>query len=389
MREVYLDYSATTPVKNQVLDEMLPYFSEKFGNPSSLYRIGSDSKDAIGVARQKVANLIGANEREIYFTSSGTEADNWAVISATKARLAKGNHIITTVIEHHAILHTCEYLEKNGFLVTYLGVDQEGRINLSDLENAITDKTTLITIMYANNEVGSIQPIKEIAQIAKAHDILFHTDAVQALGNVEIDVKELGIDMMSISAHKIYGPKGIGALYIRKGLVIPNLIHGGAQENNKRAGTENLTGIVGFGKAAEIAKNNLLSHIKEITSLRDYFIDELFSKIDGLDINGGMTSRLPGNANIVFQGVEGEALLLYMDVRGICASTGSACSSATFAASHVLQALGHPLERVYCSIRFTVGDFTTKEDIDYAVSEIVMIVEKLRAFSPLYIKKGK
>lgn len=388
MREVYLDYSATTPVKKSVLDEMLPYFSDKFGNPSSLYRIGSDSKDAIGTARQKVASLINANEREVYFTSSGTEADNWAVISAAKAKLTKGNHIITSVIEHHAILHTCAYLDKNGFDVTYLGVDEEGRINLSELENAITDQTTLITIMFANNEVGSIQPIKEIAQIARKHDVLFHTDAVQALGNIEIDVKELGIDMMSISAHKIYGPKGIGALYIRKGLMIPNLIHGGAQENNKRAGTENLTGIIGFGKAAELAKESLKSHIAQVTFLRDYFISELFSKIDGLDINGGMKSRLPGNANIVFQGVEGEALLLYMDVRGISASTGSACSSATFEASHVLKALGHPLERVYCSIRFTIGDFTTKEDIDYAVSEIVMIVEKLRAFSPLYIKKG-
>ena len=388
MREVYLDYSATTPVKKIVLDEMLPYFSEKFGNPSSLYRIGSESKDAIGLARQRVAELIGANEREIYFTSSGTEADNWAVISASKARLNKGNHIITSAIEHHAILHTCEYLEKNGFNVTYLGVDQEGRISLSELENAITEQTTLISIMFANNEVGSIQPVREIARIAKEHGILFHTDAVQALGNMEIDVKELGIDMMSISAHKIYGPKGIGALYIRKGLMIPNLIHGGAQENNKRAGTENLTGIVGFGKAAEIARIELVPHIKQVTYLRDYFIAELFSRIDGLEINGGMASRLPGNANIVFQGVEGEALLLYMDVRGICASTGSACSSATFAASHVLQALGHPLERVYCSIRFTIGDFTTKEDIDYAVKEIVMIVEKLRAFSPLYIKKG-
>ncbi len=389
MREVYLDYSATTPVKKAVLDEMLPYFSEKYGNPSSLYRIGSDSKDAISAARLKVSSLIGANEREVYFTSSGTEADNWAVISAAKARLSKGNHIITTVIEHHAILHTCEYLEKNGYDVTYLGVNQDGCISLLELESAITDKTTLITIMFGNNEVGSIQPIREIAEIAKKHNILFHTDAVQALGNVEIDVKELGIDMMSISAHKIYGPKGIGALYIRKGLMIPNLIHGGAQENNKRAGTENLTGIVGFGKAAELAEAELKPHIERITQLRDYFIDELFSKMDGLDINGGMKSRLPGNANIVFQGVEGEALLLYMDVRGICASTGSACSSATFAASHVLQALGHALERVYCSIRFTVGDFTTKEDIDYAVSEIEMIVKKLRAFSPLYIKKGK
>ena len=388
MREVYLDYSATTPVKKEVLEEMLPYFTEKFGNPSSLYRIGLESKDSLLVARKKVADLISASEREVYFTSSGTEADNWAVISGAKAREKKGNHIITTKIEHHAVLHACEYLEKNGFSVTYLGVNEAGLISLDELENAITDKTTLISIMYANNEIGSIQPIKEIAQIAKKHDVLFHTDAVQALGNIEIDVKDLGIDMMSISAHKIYGPKGIGALYIRKGLIIPNYMHGGAQENNKRAGTENLTGIVGFGKAAEICKSNISNHIEHVKGLRDYFIKELFSKIDDLEINGGMEHRLPGNANIVFTGVEGEALLLYMDVRGISASTGSACSSATFAASHVLQALSYPLERVYCSIRFTTGDFTTKEDIDYAVSEIEMIVAKLRAFSPLYVKKG-
>jgi cysteine desulfurase len=388
MREVYLDYSATTPVKKDVLDAMLPYFSEKFGNPSSLYRIGTDSKDAIAKARQQVASLIGANEREIYFTSSGTEADDWALICAAKAKLNKGNHIITTVIEHHAILHTCEYLEKNGYSVTYLDVDQDGIVDLTDLEKAIQENTTLISIMYANNEVGSIQAIKDIAAIAKKHDVLFHTDAVQALGNIDFNVKELGVDMMSISGHKIYGPKGIGALYIRKGLIIPNFMHGGAQENNKRAGTENLTGIVGFGKAAELSKSGLMEHITQIKNLRDYFIQELFEHIDGLEINGGMKSRLPGNVNIAFQGVEGEALLLYMDVRGISASTGSACSSATFAASHVLQALGHPLERVYCSIRFTIGDFTTKDDIDYVVTELKLMVAKLRAFSPLYKKKG-
>jgi cysteine desulfurase len=388
MREVYLDYSATTPVKKEVLEEMLPYFTEKFGNPSSLYRLGFESKDAIQLARKKLADLICASEREVYFTSSGTEADNWAVISGAKSRQKLGNHIITTKIEHHAILHSCEYLEKNGFEVTYLGVDKDGQINLEELKQAINDKTTLISIMYANNEIGSIQPIKEIAQIAKEHNILFHTDAVQALGNMHINVKELGIDMMSISSHKIYGPKGIGALYVRKGLLLPNYFHGGAQENNKRAGTENLTGIVGFGKAAELSMNNLEYHIKSVRELRDYFIKELFLKIPDIDVNGGMENRLPGNANIVFNGVEGEALLLYMDVKGISASTGSACSSATFAASHVLQALSYPLERVYCSIRFTIGDFTTKEDLDYAIGEIVMIVGKLRAFSPLYIKKG-
>ncbi|MEI8215614.1 MAG: IscS subfamily cysteine desulfurase [Eubacteriales bacterium] len=389
MREVYLDYSATTPVKKEVLDEMMPYFSEKFGNPSSLYRLGFDSKDAIQMARKKVADLISANDREIFFTSSGTEADNWAIISGVKSREKIGKHVITTQIEHHAVLHSCEYLEKNGYEITYLGVNQDGQINLTELENAITDKTALISIMFANNEIGSIQQIKKISEIARKYKVLFHTDAVQALGNIPIDVKDLGVDMMSLSAHKIYGPKGIGALYIRKGILLPNYIHGGAQENNKRAGTENLTGIVGFGKAAELSGMNLDFHIESIRKHRDYFISNLFDKIPDIDINGGMENRLPGNANIVFNGVEGEALLLYMDVKGISASTGSACSSATFAASHVLKALAHPLERVYCSIRFTIGDFTTKDDLDYAIDEIVMIVGKLRAFSPLYEKKGK
>ncbi|MDD4584155.1 MAG: cysteine desulfurase NifS [Eubacteriales bacterium] len=382
VRQVYLDYSATTPVKNKVLEEMLPYFSENFGNPSSLYQIGFKSKDAITLARSRVAQLIGAEDKEIYFTSSGTEADNWAVIGTAKKLKPKGNHIITSKIEHHALLHTCEYLEKEGYQVTFLNVDKKGMVSLEELERAITDRTILISIMFANNEVGTIQPIKEIAKIAKKHGVLFHTDGVQALGNLPIDVKELNVDMMSISAHKIYGPKGVGALYIRKGLTIPNLIHGGGQENKKRAGTENVPGIVGFGKAASLADENLASHIEKVRTLRDYFISQITTRIEDVVVNGDMEHRLPGNANLIFKYIEGEALLLYMDTKGIFASTGSACSSATFSPSHVLSAMGLPLEQVYSSIRFTVGDFTTKEDIDYAVDEIVEMVEKLRAFSP-------
>ncbi|MGI6748820.1 MAG: cysteine desulfurase NifS [Anaerovoracaceae bacterium] len=381
MRQVYLDYSATTPVKKEVLEEMLPYFSEKFGNPSSLYGIGLSAKTDINKARAKVAHLIGAEDREIYFTSGGTEADNWAVIGAARAKKSKGNHIITSAIEHHALLNTCQYLEKEGYEVTYVSVDSKGRINLDELEKSITDKTILISIMFANNEVGTIQPIKEISEIAKRNGIWFHTDAVQALGNTPIDVKALGIDMMSMSAHKIYGPKGVGALYIRKGIIIPSLLSGGSQENKRRAGTENVAGIVGFGKAAELAEANLDEHIKKVSDLRNYFIEKIKSNLEDIDINGDMENRLPGNINITFNYVEGEALLLYMDTKGISASTGSACSSASFTPSHVLHALGMPLEKIYSSIRFTVGDFTTKDDIDYAVEEIVKIVNKLRSFS--------
>lgn len=381
MRQVYLDYSATTPVKKEVLDEMLPYFTEKFGNPSSLYGIGLNAKSDLSQARAKIAKLIGADEREIYFTSCGTEADNWAVIGTARAKKAKGNHIITSKIEHHALLHTCEYLEKEGFKVTYLDVDSKGRISLEELENAITDETILISIMFVNNEIGTVQPIKEIAEIAKKHKIWFHTDAVQALGNVPIDVRELGIDMMSMSAHKIYGPKGVGALYVKKGVVIPSFMNGGAQENKRRAGTENMAGIIGFAKAAELAGENLESHIRKISELRDYFAKELTSRLEDVDINGDMEHRHPGNINLTFNYAEGEALLLYMDARGIAASTGSACSSASFTPSHVLRAIGLPLEKVYSSIRFTIGDFTTKEDIDYAIDEIIKIVEKLRGFS--------
>lgn len=383
MRQVYLDYSATTPVKKEVLDEMLPYFSEKYGNPSSLYGIGLSAKSDLNLARAKVAKLIGAEEREIYFTSCGTEADNWALIGTARAKKSKGNHIITSKIEHHAMIHTCEFLEKEDFEVTYLDVDSKGRISLSDLKNAITDKTILISIMFANNEIGTIQPIKEIGEIAKKHGIWFHTDAVQALGNIPINVKELGIDMMSMSAHKIYGPKGVGALYIRKGVVIPSFMNGGAQENKRRAGTENMAGIVGFGKAAELAEANLEEHIKRISELRDYFAEQILNRIPDVEINGCMEHRLPGNINFIFNYIEGEALLLLMDSKGIYASTGSACSSASLTPSHVLEALKLPYEKMHSSIRFTVGDFTTKEDLDYAIEEIVKIVEKLRAISPL------
>lgn len=383
MRQVYLDYSATTPVKKEVLEEMLPYFTEKFGNPSSLYGLGLSAKSDLNQARSKVAKLIGADEREIYFTSSGTEADNWAVIGAVRAKKTKGNHIITSKIEHHALLHTCEYLEKEGFEVTYLDVDREGRISLEDLENAITEKTVLISIMFANNEIGTIQAVKEIAEIAKSHGVWFHTDAVQALGNVPIDVKDLGIDMMSMSAHKIYGPKGVGALYIRKGVVIPSFMNGGAQENKRRAGTENMAGIIGFGKAAELAGQNIEEHIAKIAGLRDYFADQILARIPDVEINGSMKYRLPGNINFIFNYIEGESLLLLMDAKGIYASTGSACSSASLTPSHVLKALNLPYEKMHSSIRFTVGDFTTKDDLDYAIEEIVTIVEKLRAISPL------
>lgn len=382
MRQVYLDYSATTPVKKEVLDEMLPYFTEKFGNPSSLYGIGLNAKSDLNIAREKVAKLIGADQREIYFTSSGTEADNWAVIGAARAKKSKGNHIITTKIEHHALLHSCQYLEKEGFEVTYLGVDSKGRVNPDDLEKAITDKTILISIMFVNNEIGTVQPIKDLCKIAKNHGILFHTDAVQALGNLPIDVKDLGVDMLSISAHKIYGPKGVGALYIRKGVILPNFMNGGAQENNKRAGTENTPGIIGFGKAAELAEANLEEHINKVSSLRDYFTNEILTRIPDVDINGDMEHRHPGNINFVFNYAEGEAVLLYMDAKGIFASTGSACSSSSFTPSHVLRALNLPVDKTYSSIRFTIGDFTTKDDIDYAVEEIVKIIEKLRSFSP-------
>ena len=384
MRNVYLDYSATTPVKEEVLKEMIPYFTEKFGNPSSLYDKGLESKDAVTHAREQVADLINAKPSEVYFTAGGTESDNWALFGTAEKLKSKGNHIITTKIEHHAILHSCAYLEKEGYEVTYLDIDKDGRISLKQLEEAITDKTILISIMLVNNEIGTVQPIKEAAAIAKKHGVLFHTDAVQGLGNVDIDVKDMGVDMMSMSSHKIYGPKGSGALYIRKGVVIDNYLHGGAQENRRRAGTENLTGIVGFGKAAELAKANFKGHVEHCSSLRNYLKDRIISEIPDTYVNGTMENRHPGNLNITFKYIEGESILLLLDYKGISVSTGSACSSKSLKPSHVLEALGVPVEMIHGTVRFTVGDFTTKEDIDYVVDTLKGIVSHLREMSPLY-----
>ncbi len=388
MRNVYLDYSATTPVKEEVLKEMIPYFTEKFGNPSSLYDKGLEAKAAVDHAREQLAALINADPKEIYFTAGGTEADNWSLMGVADKLKDKGNHIITTKIEHHAILHSCEFLEKHGYEVTYLGIDKNGRISLEELENAITDKTILISVMMVNNEIGTVQPIKEIGKIAKAHKIIFHTDAVQALGNVPIDVKDMGIDLMSMSSHKIYGPKGEGALFMRKGLRISNYIHGGAQENSKRAGTENLTGIVGFGKAAELARINFDKHVQHCSELRNYLVDRILKEIPDTQLYGTMLGRHPGIANFTFKFIEGESILLLLNQFGISVSTGSACSSKSLEPSHVLVALGVPVEMIHGTVRFTVGDFTTKEDIDYVIEKLKIIVEKLRALSPINAEKG-
>lgn len=388
MRQVYLDYSATTPVKEEVVREMLPYYTEVYGNPSSLYTAGLEAKAGLDKARSRVAKLINADPKEIFFTSCGTEADNWVLEGAADALKKKGNHIITSKIEHHAILHTCEYLEKNGFEVTYLDVDSEGFVSPEALEAAIRDNTILVSIMMVNNEIGTIEPIKELAAVAKAHGILFHTDAVQALGNIPIDVKDLGIDFLSMSAHKIYGPKGTGALYMRKGVRISNFMHGGAQETKKRAGTENLAGIAGFGKAAEMAMDNLQSHIQHSTELRDYFWQKIQENITGVQLNGSKEKRHPGNLNISFDYIEGEAILLMLDGNGISVSTGSACSSKSLAPSHVLEAIGVSITKMNGTVRFTVGDFTTKEDIDYVIEVLTKIVQRLRELSPVTGQEG-
>lgn len=388
MRKVYLDYSATTPVKKEVLETMLPYFSEEFGNPSSLYEIGAEVKKALGKARKQVAELINADEKEIFFTSGGTESDNWAILGVADTKKAKGKHIITTKVEHHAVLHTCEFLEKHDYEITYLDIDSNGFVRPEDLEKAIREDTILVSVMLVNNEIGTIQPVKELVKVAKAHGVLFHTDAVQALGNCPIDVKDLGVDMLSASAHKIYGPKGVGALYIKKGLNIGSSQHGGAQENKKRAGTENTPGIVGFGKAAEIAKKNLKEHIERTTKLRNYLIDRVLTEIEDTFLNGDREKRHPGNANLTFEYIEGEAMLLMLDMQGVSVSTGSACSSASLTPSHVLSALGIPVEKIHGTLRMTVGDFTTKEDIDYTVDILKTVVKRLREVSSVSKEKG-
>ena len=381
---VYMDNAATTAVKKEVLDEMIPFFTEKYGNASSIYRLGRESKKALDQSRNKIANILGADPKELYFTSGGSEADNWAIKGVALANRNKGNHIITTKIEHHAVLHACEYLEKNGFEVTYLDVDEDGLINLDELKGAITDQTILITIMYANNEIGTIQPINEIGEIAKENNIYFHTDAVQAIGNIEIDVKDLNVDLLSISAHKFHGPKGVGALYIRKGVKIHSYIHGGAQEKNRRAGTENVASIVGMAKAIELAYENLEEHNNHVMRLRDKLIKDVMDKISHVRLNGHSQKRLPGNVNFSFEFIEGEALLLSLDMVGIAGSSGSACTSGSLDPSHVLLAIGLPHGIAHGSLRLSLSDFNTEEEVDYVVENLITIVDRLRQMSPLY-----
>ncbi len=384
-RRLYMDYSATTPVKKEVLDEMMPYYTTYFGNASSFHQFGREAKEGLDKAREQVAALINAQPREIFFTNGGTESDNWALQGVAFSRKNKGNHIITSKIEHHAILHTCEYLEKvHGFEVTYLDVDADGKVDLEQLKQVISDNTILVSIMYANNEVGTIQPIKEITEIAHKYGALMHTDAVQASGNIPVDVKDLDVDLMSMSSHKIYGPKGIGALYMKKGIKIHNFIHGGAQEKKKRAGTENIPAIVGYGKAAELAKANMEHHVTELTRLREKLINGIVETIPHIKINGHRTDRLPGNANISFEFIEGEGILLLLDQLGIGASSGSACTSGSLDPSHVLMALGLPHELAHGSLRLTVGDFTTEDDIDYILENLPKVIARLRDLSPLY-----
>ena len=393
MKQVYLDYSATTPVKDEVVKEMLPYFTELYGNPSSVYEFAGKSKAAVTEAREKIAKVLGTRKEDIYFTAGGSESDNWALKASFEAYKSKGNHIITTKIEHHAILHTCEYLEKEcGARITYLDVDENGIIRLEDLEKAITPETILISIMFANNEIGSIQPIKEIGMIAKEHGILFHTDAVQAFGQVPIDVDEYNIDMLSSSGHKINGPKGIGFLYIRKGVKVRSFVHGGAQERKRRAGTENVPGIVGYGVAAQRANASMKERTAKEIELRDYMISRITTEIPYVRLNGDKVKRLPNNVNVSFQFVEGESLLLMLDNYGICASSGSACTSGSLDPSHVLLAIGLPHEIAHGSLRMTLSEETTKEDVDFTVDRLKEIVQNLRNMSPLYedfIKKQK
>ena len=381
---IYLDHAATTPTKPEVVKEMLPYFTESFGNPSAIYGFASKNKAKISEVRASIGKTLGTSADNIYFTAGGSEADNWALVATAEAYGQKGKHIITTKIEHHAILHTAEYLEQRGFEITYLDVDEDGLVRLEDLKKAIRPDTILISIMFANNEIGTIQPVKEIGALAKEKGILFHTDAVQAYGQLPIDVEELNIDMLSASGHKLYGPKGIGFLYIRKGVKIRSFIHGGAQERKRRAGTENVPGIIGLGKAAEIAFATMDERIEKESALRDYMISRILEEIPYVKLNGHKTKRLPNNVNVSFRFVEGESLLIMLDMKGICASSGSACTSGSLDPSHVLLAIGLPHEIAHGSLRLTLGDETTKEDVDYVIDQLKEIVEKLRSMSPLY-----
>jgi len=383
MKRIYMDHAATTSTDVEVVKAMEPYFTLKYGNPNSIHSFGQEARKAVEEAREKIARLIGANSSEIVFTAGGTEADNHAIKGIAWANQKKGNHIITSKIEHHAVLYSCQFLEKQGFRVTYLPVDKYGLIDPEDVKKAITDKTILVTIMHANNEIGTIEPIKEISKVVKKAGVYFHIDSVQTVGHIPIDVNDLGADMLSMSGHKFYGPNGVGALYLRKGTRIVNLIDGGAQEKNRRAGTENVAGIVGLGKAAELAEERLTQgKEKKIVRLRDKLIKGIIEKIDHTHLNGHPTKRLPGNANFCFEFIEGESMLLSLDMEGVAASSGSACTSGSLTASHVLLAIGLPPEIAHGSLRLTLGKDNTEEEIDYVIDILPGIIKKLRALSP-------
>ena len=386
MENIYFDNAATTKLDEEVFQEMLPYLKENYGNASSIYKLGRESKKAVEDSREKIAKVLNCKPSEIYFTAGGSESDNTAIKGIARANKKKGNHIITSKIEHPAVLETCKSLEKEGFEISYISVDKNGIINLEELKNSIKPTTILITIMFANNEIGTIEPIEEIGKIAKENNIYFHTDAVQAVGSIEIDVQKLNIDSLSLSGHKFYGPKGIGALYVKPGVRFEKFIDGGHQERNKRAGTENVAGIVGIGKAIEIAYDNLDEHNMQIIKLRNYYIEQVQEKIPYIKINGDMENRLPGNSNISFRFIEGEGLLLNLDLKGICASSGSACTSGSLDPSHVLLAIGLPHEIAHGSLRITIGKYNTKEEIDYLVENLIEIVNRLREMSPLWEK---
>ena len=383
MKRIYLDYAATTPVDSEVVKAMLPYFTDVFGNPSGIYSCGQEAKGTIEEARTKVADLIGARDEEIVFMSGGTEADNFALKGVAYANENKGNHIITTPIEHHAVMETCEFLERRGFEVTYLPVDKYGLVSPGDVKRAITSKTILISVIHANNEIGTIEPITEISKVAREAGVYFHTDAVQTVGRIPVDVNELGVDLLSMSAHKLYGPKGVGALYIRRGTRLLPFMHGGGQERGRRASTENVPGIIGFGRAVELARQEMSKEVERLTCLRDKLIKGLLERIDHVHLNGHPQKRLPNNVNIRVDFVEGESMLLNLDLEGICASTGSACSSSSLEPSHVLLAMGILPEQAHGSLRFTLGKWTNEDDIEQVLDVLPVIVAKLRAMSPL------
>ena len=391
MRQIYLDHASTTPVRPEVVEAMAPYFTEHFGNPSSIYPLGQEASDAVAAARESLASLIGATPREIFFSSGGTESDNWALKGFARANATKGRHIITSAIEHHAVLHTCEALEREGFEVTYLPVDEHGLVSVEDFKAAIRPDTILASIMFANNEIGTIEPIRQLAAAAHEANVVFHTDAVQAFGHEPIDVNELGIDMLSASSHKIYGPKGVGLLYVRRGVKLQNLLDGGQQERGRRGSTENVPGIVGFARAAELAVDELAPEHNRQLALRDHAIRRILAEIPSAKLNGSWESRLANNVNFSFEFIEGEGMLLQLATRGICVSSGSACTSGSLDPSHVLLAIGLPHEIAHGSLRMTLGRDTTREDVDFAVDSLKATLQNLRMMSPLYedFQQGK